>query len=44
LETFYAETLPVIQTFESEWKVITVNADQSIEEIYNDMFSRLVLN
>ena len=44
LETFYAETLPVIQTFESEWKVITVNADQGIEEIYNDMFSRLVLN
>jgi len=44
LETFYAETLPVIQAFESEWKVITVNADQGIEEIYNDMFSRLVLN
>lgn len=44
LETFYAETLPVIQTFKSEWKVITVNADQGIEEIYNDMFSRLVLN
>ena len=35
LETFYAETLPVIQAFESEWKVITINADQSIEEIYD---------
>lgn len=44
LETFYSETLPVIQAFESEWKVITINADQGIEEIYEDMFNKLVLN
>ena len=44
LETFYAETLPVIQAFESEWKVITINADQGIEEIYNEMFNKLVLS
>ena len=44
LETFYTETLPVIQSFESEWKVITINADQSIEEIYNEMFNKLVLS
>ena len=41
LETFYSETLPVIQSFESEWKVITINADQSIEEIYNELISKL---
>ena len=44
METFYTETLPVIQSFESEWKVITINADQSIEEIYNEMFNKLVLS
>lgn len=43
LETFYAETLPVIQTFESEWKVITINADQGIEEIYNELINKLRL-
>ena len=44
LETFYAETTPVIQAFESEWKVITIDADRSIEEIYEDMHSKLILN
>ena len=44
LETFYAETLPVIQAFESEWKVITIDADQGIEEIYNDMFNKVILS
>ena len=41
LETFYSETLPVIQAFESEWKVITINADQSIEDIQNELVSKL---
>ena len=41
LETFYSETLPVIQAFESEWKVITINADQSIEKIQNELISKL---
>ena len=44
LETFYSETLPVIQAFESEWKLITINADQTIEEIYNEMFNKLILS
>ena len=44
LETFYAETLPVIQAFESEWKLITINADQTIEKIYNEMFNKLILS
>lgn len=44
LETFYSETMPVIQAFESEWKVITIDADRTIEEIYNDMHSKLILN
>jgi hypothetical protein len=33
--------MPVIQSFESEWKVITINADQSIENIYNELISKL---
>jgi adenylate kinase family enzyme len=44
LETFYSETMPVIQAFESGWKVITIDADRSIEEIYEDMHSKLILN
>ncbi len=44
LDTFYSETLPVIQSFESDGKVITIDADQWIEEIYNDMFNKLVLS
>ena len=44
LETFYTETLPIIQAFESEWKVITINADQGIEEIYNEMFNKVILS
>ena len=43
LETFYSETLPVIQSFESEWKTIIINADQSIEDIYNELINRLQL-
>ena len=39
----YSETLPVIQAFESEWKVITINADQSIEDIQNELISKLNL-
>ena len=41
LETFYTETLPVIQSFEQEWKLITINADQIIEDIYNELISKL---
>lgn len=41
LETFYSETLPVIQSFESEWKLITINAGQSIEEIYNELINKI---
>jgi hypothetical protein len=36
--------LPVIQAFESEWKLITINADQGIEEIYNEMYNKLILS
>ena len=44
LETFYEETLLVIQAFESEWKVISINADQGIEEIYNEVSNKLILS
>ena len=41
LDTFYEETMPVIQAFESEWKLITINADQSIETIYEELIDKL---
>ena len=41
LETFYSETLPVIQAFENDWKLITINADQSIEAIQNELIQKL---
>ena len=44
LETFYEETLLVIQAFESEWKVISINVDQGIEEIYNEVSNKLILS
>ena len=44
LETFYAETSPVIKAFESDWKLITINADQGIDEIYNEMYNKLILS
>ena len=41
LETFYSETLPVIKSFESEWKAITINADQSIEKIQDELINKI---
>ncbi|MEI7919656.1 MAG: hypothetical protein WCH65_05750 [bacterium] len=43
LAVFYNETLPVIKHFESLGKVITVNADASIEEVQAEMKSKLGL-
>lgn len=41
LETFYSETLPVIQAFENDGKLITINADQSIEAIQSELIAKL---
>ena len=33
--------MPVIQAFEFEWKLITINANQSIEKIYEELIDKL---
>lgn len=43
IETFMSETLPVIKRFESLGKVITVNADASIEDVQIELRSKLGL-
>ena len=43
IETFMHETLPVIQRFASLGKVITVNADASIEEVQAELRNKLGL-
>jgi len=43
IDLFMNETLPVIQHFESLGKVITVNADASIEEVQAELRSKLGL-
>lgn len=43
LAVFYNETLPVINHFEGLGKVITVNADASIEEVQAELRTKLGL-
>jgi adenylate kinase family enzyme len=41
LDTFEKETMPVIKYFDSIWKLITVKADVSVDEIYKKMIEQL---
>jgi adenylate kinase family enzyme len=41
LDTFEKETMPVIKYFESIWKLITVWAEDSVDEIYKKMIDSL---
>ena len=41
LDTFEKETMPVIQYFDSIWKLLTVWADDSVENIYKSMIEWL---
>lgn len=43
LAVFYNETLPTIKYFEGLGKVITINADASIEEVQAELRSKLGL-
>jgi adenylate kinase family enzyme len=42
LDTFEKETMPVIKYFESIWKLITVKADVSVDEIYQNMIKQVM--
>jgi adenylate kinase family enzyme len=41
LDTFEKETMPVIKYFDSIWKLVTVKADVSVDEIYKKMIEQL---
>ncbi len=44
LDNFEKETLPVIKYFEQIGKLITIDADQEIEHVYNDFLTKLKNN
>lgn len=41
LDTFEDETLPVIKYFDSIWKLVTVDACVSVDEIYQNVMTKL---
>ena len=41
LAAFENETLPAINYFKDKWKVITINADNSIDDIFNETINLL---
>lgn len=43
INIFFDETLPVIKMYEQEWKLVEVNADNSIEWVTEDIISKLNL-
>lgn len=43
IDEFMNNTLPIAKIQEQEWKVIKVNADQSVEEVGKEMISKLGL-
>jgi len=43
IEEFYEKTLPVIEEYESEWKLIKINADNCIEGVTKELIEKLGL-
>jgi adenylate kinase len=43
IEEFYEKTLPVIEEYESEWKLIKINADNCIEWVTKELIKKLGL-
>lgn len=43
IDEFMTKTLPTAEKQKAEWKVISINADQSIEEVANEMVEKLGL-
>ena len=41
LAAFENETMPVINYFKGKWKVISIDASKSIDEIFNDTISQI---
>lgn len=43
IQEFEEQTLPIVEVQRSEWKVLDVNADQSIDDVYKELVSKLEL-
>ena len=43
IDLFEQNTIPVLEFFEQQGKLITVNADDTIENVFNDLKSKLGL-
>lgn len=43
IEEFVSKTLPIVAEQKSEWKVIEINADQSVEEVFTELEEKLQL-
>jgi len=43
IEQFFEKTIPVVEQYEKEWKLIKVNANQSIDKVFNEIKNKLQL-
>jgi adenylate kinase len=43
IEEFYKKTLPVIEEYEKEWRLIKINADNCIEGVTKELIEKLGL-
>lgn len=43
ISEYETKTLPIVQIQEKEWKIIKINADQSIENVHNELINKLGL-
>ena len=41
IEIFYQETMPLVEEWKKEGKIISINAEQSIEQVTEELFSKL---
>ncbi len=39
IKEFYEKTLPVVELYEKEWKLIKINANQSVDKVTNEILS-----
>jgi adenylate kinase len=43
IEEFVNKTLPIVAEQKAEWKVIEINADQSVNDVFADLENKLKL-
>lgn len=43
IELFFNETMPILEEYKEEWKVIEINADQDIENVFKELENKLNL-